>query len=98
MHLKTNSSPGSIREFYIQPQDQVNYVRAISERETTKGCVQASVDFFTFWNIIIDTLLQKLTGYCQAFAEDVILVIFLHTVSMEEYANAVRSSEIRLGK
>lgn len=38
----------------------VNYARATSQRETTKGCVQGSIGGPTFWNIILDPLLHKL--------------------------------------
>ncbi|CAH2097271.1 unnamed protein product [Euphydryas editha] len=55
----------------------VNYARATSEKETTKGCVQGSIGGPTFWNLILDSLLRKVNGmgvYCQAFADDVVLV------------------------
>ncbi|XP_046978117.1 uncharacterized protein LOC124543839 [Vanessa cardui] len=55
----------------------VNYAGEKSERDTTKGCVQGSIAGPTFWNIILDPLLQRLSVeevYCQAFADDGVLV------------------------
>lgn len=56
---------------------RVNYARATSEKGTTKGCVQGSIAGPTFWNLILDSLLHKMASmgvYCQAFADDVVLV------------------------
>ncbi|KAJ2940785.1 hypothetical protein O0L34_g14902 [Tuta absoluta] len=47
-------------------------------RQTTKGCVQGSIGGPTYWNLLLDPLLKDLTGkgnYCQAFADDVVLII-----------------------
>ncbi|KAJ0178430.1 hypothetical protein K1T71_006253 [Dendrolimus kikuchii] len=70
----------------------VNYARAVSERSTTKGCVQGSIGGPTFWNIILDPLLHKLTGmgvHCQAFADDVVLTFSDTTVqAMEIFINS----------
>ncbi|GBP00859.1 Putative 115 kDa protein in type-1 retrotransposable element R1DM [Eumeta japonica] len=54
----------------------VNYARETVTKSTNKGCVQGSICGPTFWNIIIDSLLQRLTDakvHCQAFADDVVL-------------------------
>ncbi|GBP10284.1 Putative 115 kDa protein in type-1 retrotransposable element R1DM [Eumeta japonica] len=53
----------------------VNYARETVTKSTNKGCVQGSICGPTFWNIIIDSLLQRLTDakvHCQAFADDVV--------------------------
>lgn len=80
----------------------VNYARATSERCTTKGCVQGSIGGPTFWNIILDPLLQKLSGeevYCQAFADDGVIVFSGHEVSaLEESANSVLETVANWGK
>lgn len=80
----------------------VNYAGATSERHTTKGCVQGSIGGPTFWNIILDSLLQTLTDqgvYCQAFADDVVLVFTGQEVSvLEESANAALQTVERWGK
>ncbi|XP_064074206.1 uncharacterized protein LOC135193878 [Vanessa tameamea] len=63
---------------------KVNYARATSEKGTTKGCVQGSIDGPTFWNLILDSLLQKMATmgvHCQAFADDVILFFSNHHTS-----------------
>ncbi|CAH2091712.1 unnamed protein product [Euphydryas editha] len=62
----------------------VNYARATSEKETTKGCVQGSIGGPTFWNLILDSLLREVNDmgvYCQAFADDVVLVFSSHKTS-----------------
>ncbi|CAH2091367.1 unnamed protein product [Euphydryas editha] len=62
----------------------VNYARATSEKETTKGCVQGSIGGPTFWNLILDSLLRTINGmgvHCQAFADDVVLVFSSHKTS-----------------
>lgn len=56
---------------------RINYARATSKKGTSKGCVQGSVGGPTFWNLILDPLLQEMAKsgiYCQAFADDVVLV------------------------
>lgn len=63
---------------------KVNYARASSEKGTTKGCVQGSIGGPTFWNLILDSLLTMMANsgiYCQAFADDVVLVFSDHAVS-----------------
>ncbi|XP_046977642.1 uncharacterized protein LOC124543462 [Vanessa cardui] len=62
----------------------VNYARATSEKGTTKGCVQGSIGGPTFWNLILDSLLHEMATkgvYCQAFADDVVLVFSNHHTS-----------------
>lgn len=56
---------------------EVHYAGEVSEKPTTKGCVQGSIGGPIFWNIILDDLLQLLNdteAHCQAFADDVTLV------------------------
>ncbi|XP_069361305.1 uncharacterized protein [Maniola hyperantus] len=81
---------------------KVNYARATYERETTKGCVQGSIGGPTFWNLILDSLLNKLTSdevYCQAFADDVVLVISGHDMNaMEQKTNEILGGVTRWGK
>ncbi|CAH2105843.1 unnamed protein product [Euphydryas editha] len=72
----------------------VNYARATSEKETTKGCVQGSIGGPTFWNLILDSLLRKISDmgvYCQAFADDVVLVF-----SSQKTSNLQTSAETTL--
>ncbi|XP_050553864.1 uncharacterized protein LOC126911310 [Spodoptera frugiperda] len=66
---------------------KVNYAGASSEKGTNKGCVQGSVGGPTFWNLILDSLLHRLSSegvYCQAFADDVVLLFSSHKVSVLE--------------
>lgn len=47
-------------------------------KKTNKGCVQGSIGGPILWNLLIDPLLQELErrgDYCQAFADDVVLVV-----------------------
>ncbi|XP_052740698.1 uncharacterized protein LOC128198590 [Bicyclus anynana] len=81
---------------------RVNYARAAFERNTTKGCVQGSIGGPTFWNVILDSLLHKVTDegiYCQAFADDVVLAFSGHDIAvMEETANNTLAGVVRWGK
>lgn len=55
----------------------VGYAGQEYSKPTTKGCVQGSIGGPTFWNILLDPLLDELDKqgiYCQAFADDIVLV------------------------
>lgn len=81
---------------------EIHYAGASSERETNKGCVQGSIGGPTFWNLILDPLLQILSKekvHCQAFADDVVLVFSGKTVSeMEDPINTVLEKTLEWGK
>ncbi|GBP93756.1 Putative 115 kDa protein in type-1 retrotransposable element R1DM [Eumeta japonica] len=69
----------------------VNYVRETVTKSTNKGYVQGTICGPTFWNIVIDSLLQRLTDaklHCQAFA-DVLVLPFSNELSstIENAAN-----------
>ena len=70
---------------------KVNYARKESQKDTTKGCVQGSIAGPTFWNVILDSLLHQLNEegvYCQAFADDVVLIFASHNIgNLEQQAN-----------
>ncbi|KAL0812196.1 hypothetical protein ABMA28_009571 [Loxostege sticticalis] len=80
----------------------VNYAGETSERETTKGCVQGSIGGPTFWNIILDPLLQTLSSeevYCQAFADDGVLVFSGKSMAeMEGTINHVLEKTYKWGR
>lgn len=103
--LKIKNTPKNLFELVISYLKNrrivVNYARATSEKETTKGCVQGSIGGPTFWNIILDSLLQKMNDeqvYCQAFADDVVLVFSDHSVNtLEEVANASLETVVQWG-
>jgi hypothetical protein len=80
----------------------VNYAGASSKRKTNKGCVQGSIGGPTFWNLILDPLLQLLSGkrvHCQAFADDVVLVFSGKTVSdAKSPVNSVLDKIVDWGK
>lgn len=71
---------------------RVRYAGAEHTKETTKGCVQGSIAGPTFWNLLLDPLLEEVERsgtYCQAFADDVILVFSAKTaLEIEIEANA----------
>ncbi|XP_063827121.1 uncharacterized protein LOC135076627 [Ostrinia nubilalis] len=71
---------------------RVRYAGAEHAVETTKGCVQGSIGGPTFWNILLDPLLKGLGNrgdYCQAFADDVVLVFSGETAQeVQRQANA----------
>lgn len=61
---------------------------------TTKGCVQGSIGGPIFWNLLLDPLLRELDRrgvYCQAFADDIILVFDGETANIQRRANEVLS-------
>ncbi|GBP48328.1 NADH dehydrogenase iron-sulfur protein 2, mitochondrial [Eumeta japonica] len=77
----------------------VNYARATSK--TTKGGIQESISGPTFWNVILDSLLDELSGkevHRQAFADDVVLTFTGRSIkSLQERANSVLQAVIRWG-
>ncbi|XP_063823084.1 uncharacterized protein LOC135073021 [Ostrinia nubilalis] len=79
----------------------VHYAGAKSTRGTTKGCVQGSIGGPTFWNIILDPLLQLLSGervHCQAFADDGVLVFSSESLDgMEDNINTVLEKIVNWG-
>ncbi|CAH2207649.1 jg24927, partial [Pararge aegeria aegeria] len=80
---------------------KVSYARAEHERSTTKGCVQGSIAGPTFWNLLLDSLLVKLADdgvYCQAFADDVVLLFSGHEIeSLENKANTILAGVVDWG-
>lgn len=70
---------------------RVRYAGAEYQSETTKGCVQGSIGGPLFWNLLLDPLLKELEEgghYCQAFADDVVLVFSGDTaVEIQQKAN-----------
>ncbi|CAH2218226.1 jg13488 [Pararge aegeria aegeria] len=71
---------------------RVRYAGEEHVRSTTKGCVQGSIGGPILWNLLLDPLLKGLEqrgDYCQAFADDVILVFDDDTgLRVSERANA----------
>ncbi|CAH2211764.1 jg20073, partial [Pararge aegeria aegeria] len=56
---------------------RVRYAGQEYSKRTTKGCVQGSIGGPILWNLLLDPLLkglEKRGDYCQAFADDVVLV------------------------
>ncbi|XP_026321464.1 uncharacterized protein LOC113231118, partial [Hyposmocoma kahamanoa] len=56
---------------------KVRYCGEEYQRETQKGCVQGSIGGPILWNLLLDPLLKRLekgAHYCQAFADDVVLI------------------------
>ena len=67
-----------IKSYFQNRKVTLNVGDAQSTKTMTKGCVQGSVCGPTFWNLILDELLEtKLPKGCniQAFADDVLLII-----------------------
>lgn len=63
-----------------------------STRQNSKGCVQVSIGGPIFCNLLLDPLLKELESagnYCQAFADDVVMVVNGKT-TVEIYANFYR--------
>lgn len=55
----------------------VRYAGEEHLKNTSKGCVQGSIGGPILWNLLLDPLLKELENrgtYCQAFADDIVLV------------------------
>ncbi|XP_072948186.1 uncharacterized protein [Epargyreus clarus] len=103
--LKKRKCPGNIYAMvssYLKDRTvKINYAGAAYEKETTKGCVQGSIGGPTFWNIILDPLLDHLTGkevHCQAFADDIVLVFSSAKIeTLENSANNALTDVVKWG-
>nr|XP_037877477.1 uncharacterized protein LOC119631031 [Bombyx mori] len=80
----------------------VRYAGQEYKKKTEIGCVQGSIGGPLLWNLLLDPLLKKLENegvYCQAFADDVVLVFDGETgLGIERTANRVLSSVEKWGK
>lgn len=69
----------------------VRYAGMEYNKKTTKGCIQGSIGGPILWNLLINPLLLELEQkqvYCQAFADDIILVFDGESATeIEKYAN-----------
>ena len=68
----------------------LDYGDATAVKEMSKGCVQGSVCGPTFWNLILDELLETpLPNGChiKAFADDVLLLVSANSVQDIQAAN-----------
>ena len=66
-----------VLDYFKERKVLVRYAGAECVKKTSRGCVQGSIAGPTFWNLIIDDLLNELDArevYCQAFADDVVLI------------------------
>ncbi|KAJ2941658.1 hypothetical protein O0L34_g14716 [Tuta absoluta] len=72
---------------------RVKYADTEYVKQSTIGCVQGSIGGPAFWNLLLDPLLDGLDErdtYCQAFADDVVLVFSGKTASViEQKANTI---------
>lgn len=74
----------------------LRYMGCQATRCTNKGCVQGWIGGPMLWNLLLDPLLRTLGGagdYCQAFADDVVLVF-----SGDEAAAIQRRGNAALGR
>nr|XP_037872912.1 uncharacterized protein LOC119629799 [Bombyx mori] len=71
---------------------RVRYAGEEVTKSTTKGCVQGSIGGPILWNLLLDPLLKELEkrgDYCQAFADDVVLVFDADSaLEIQRQANA----------
>ncbi|XP_046976629.1 uncharacterized protein LOC124542783 [Vanessa cardui] len=71
---------------------RLRYAGEETVRTTNKGCVQGSIGGPILWNLLLDPLLhqmEKKEYYCQAFADDIVLVFAGETaLEIERQANA----------
>lgn len=105
IRLEEENCPVNLRRLidsYLQNRRvRVRYAGEEFEKVTSKGCVQGSIGGPIFWNILLDPLLQELEhrgDYCQAFADDIILVTVGDTgMEVERQANAALEHVRRWG-
>lgn len=81
LQLYKKKCPGNlyrlVNDYFKDRKVLVRYSGAEHIRETTKGCIQGSIGGPTFWNLLLDSLLDDMDArgvYCQAFADDVVLI------------------------
>lgn len=73
---------GMVASYLERRKVLIRYAGADCLIETTKGCVQGSIAGPAFWNLVLDPLLVELGSlgvYCQAFADDMVLVFSGHS-------------------
>ncbi|XP_063634874.1 uncharacterized protein LOC134805513 [Cydia splendana] len=81
--IAARKCPGNLQRVlssYLEGRSiQINYAGEVLEKTQTRGCVQGSIAGPTLWNVILDPLIRHFTQsndvHCQAFADDVVLVI-----------------------
>ncbi|KAJ0172561.1 hypothetical protein K1T71_011700 [Dendrolimus kikuchii] len=96
IRLFENNCPKNIQTVlgsYLQNrQITVRYAGEHVTRSTNKGCVQGSIGGPILWDLLLDPLLQELESrniYCQAYADDVVLLFDGDTgLEVERQANA----------
>ncbi|CAK1593585.1 unnamed protein product [Parnassius mnemosyne] len=79
--LRERKCPRNLRRLmnsYLEDRKvRVRYANKEYIKVTNKGCIQGSSGGPTFWNILLNPLLDELERrgiYCQAFADDIVLV------------------------
>ncbi|KAG6462664.1 hypothetical protein O3G_MSEX013397 [Manduca sexta] len=82
-----------VMDSYFQARKvKVRYAGEEHTRWTSKGCVQGSIGGPILWNLLLDPLLKGLENrgdYCQAFADDIVMVFEGHTgQEIQRQANA----------
>ncbi|KAJ2947205.1 hypothetical protein O0L34_g16913 [Tuta absoluta] len=74
-----------VNDYFENRKVSVGYLGQQHKKRTTKGCVQGSIGGPTFWNVLLDPLLDEMEErgvFCQAFADDIVLV-FSGTTALE---------------
>ena len=67
-----------VQSYFIGRSVRINYSDAETTKVMTRGCIQGSVCGPTFWNLILDELLETPMPegcHIQAFADDVLLIV-----------------------
>ncbi|KAJ0182276.1 hypothetical protein K1T71_001645 [Dendrolimus kikuchii] len=96
IRLAENNCPENIQRVlgsYLQKRlVTVRYAGEQVTRATNKGCVQGSIGGPILWDLLLDPLLHELEKrgtYCQAYADDVVLLFDGETgLAIERQANA----------
>lgn len=102
VRLAEEESPVNLRrviDCYLSNRTvSVRYAGTTAERKTSKGCVQGSIGGPILWNLLLDPLLKELmqkSYYCQAFADDVVMVFDGNTALEIERQACVALEHVR---
>lgn len=61
--MRTPKNLYQLMESYLHDRKiVVNYAREANRKETSKGCVQGSINGPNFWNVILNSQLNLITG------------------------------------
>ncbi|CAK1590874.1 unnamed protein product [Parnassius mnemosyne] len=73
-----------VNSYFTDRKVKVRHANEVFTKNNTKGCIQGSIGGAISWNLLLDPLLNELEErgvYCQAFADDIVLIFSGHVTS-----------------